>query len=554
MTNSITDDDLQAYLRRIVEAGIFEQGSLRYRLLEHLIQTELDGHGDTLKAYTIGLDVFEKPDTFDPSTDSSVRVGIGRLRTALAMFESSGKADIDLIVDVPVGTYRPTLTRRKTASKASAVAPKAQSKPRRQRRILKGKLIWGGIGFVFGMALLAGAYLWRDTTQDDTIIALEIENFSGSQSLAMQTSSTLRRVLSRSAAITVISDNNVDLVQDNTDLILHGHVNRTLDGTANVSIELTSADSNSVIWAKSTTFVDDALLQSRIEQALGHEVRLRVLETTRETLAARNPRTLPPEQLFIMAMWPMNPTANAVDWDLERIGLMELALEKDPEFGAAHAFLAQKMAYLANIHAPVNTETYRNQALEHVQRARDLSPLDPNVLFRIGQALWHSGQIGASLTAMERVAELNSNHTSARFLKTVIPYTCSPAPDSVLQWAKSFDADLSRDSPTRWLVLTWIALLHTNRSEYTDALQAERRAALISSTPYSFMRHALLLHKTGQTEDAATVIRAQKSQWPEFDPTYFADVTNPRLCSESDESSNLIENYQELAVAMAGKI
>ena len=110
MTNSITNDDVQAYLRRIVEAGIFEQGSLRYRLLEHLIQTELDGHGDTLKAYTIGLDVFEKPDTFDPSTDSSVRVGIGRLRTALAMFESSGKADIDLIVDVPVGTYRPTLT------------------------------------------------------------------------------------------------------------------------------------------------------------------------------------------------------------------------------------------------------------------------------------------------------------------------------------------------------------------------------------------------------------------------------------------------------------
>ena len=554
MTNGITSDDVQAYLRRIVEAGIFENGSLRYRLLDHLIQTELNGNGDSLKAYTIGLDVFDKPDTFDPSTDSSVRVGIGRLRAALALFESSDKADINLIVDVPVGKYRPVLKRRTTVPTAKPATPIVENPQPKPRRFMRGKLIWGGFGFLFGLSVFAGFYLWRDLASDNAAIALEIENFTGDQSLAMQTSSSLRRIFSRNEAITVISDNIADQVTDESDLILNGHVNLTQGGTVEVSVELTSADSNTVLWAKVSSFPDDALLLPRIEQALGHEIRVQVFDATRAELENRDPKSLTPEQLYIMATWRMGTAVNAIDWDLERVRLMRLALEKDPDFGAAHAVLADRMAYLANVHAPSNTQELRAEALAHAQRARELSPLNPDVMFAVGQTFWHSGQTTDSASAMERVIELNDSHIIAKFLSVMIPYTCAPAPDEIVQWALDFDAKLSRESPTRWMIMTWIALLHTNREEYVEALLAEEEAALLIEVPYTFMRRALLLHKLGRIEEAVDVIRAQKRNWPDLNPAYFAEVTNPRLCLENENHPQLIENYRELAAALDGKI
>ena len=554
MSQSITSEDVQSYLDHIVAAGTFEADSLRHRLLRHLITEELAGRGDALKAYSIGVDVFDKPDTFDPSSDSSVRVGIGRLRTAVALFESQDRSDAPLIVDVPVGTYRPKINRRMPPDVAEFEVPQTDIKAARRRKSLIKRMLWGVSGFVVGMLALAAIFFWKDTRSTDTTIALEVENFTGEPGLAEQTSSSLRRALSHSPAIQIISDNSTERVTEETDLILNGTITRTSNGTADVSIELTSADSNSIIWAAAQSFPDDALLQSRIAQSLGSELRVRVFGATKIVLAGRDPKTLTPEQLFMMATWVPGPAQNAVDWELERVRLMGMALEKDPDFGSAHSVMADKLAYLANVYGPSNTDELRRAALIHAQRARELSPLNPDVMFNIAQSLWHSGQIAASAAAMERVVDLNGSHDLARFLSTLIPYTCSAPPDKIVEWAMAFDANLSKDNPIRWLTLTWISWLHTNRAEYEQALHFEMEAALIFEVPYSFMRHAMLLNKLGRTDDAAAIVVAQRNNWPDIDPDHFAQITAPRLCSEDTEHPQLIQNYVELAASLKEKL
>lgn len=553
MTNVISTDDVQAYLQRIVEAGIFEFGSRRYRLLDYLIQTEWDGRGDTLKAYTIGLDVFDKPDTFDPSTDSSIRVAIGRLRTALALFENSGDADIALIVDVPVGTYRPVLKRRRMETAPDPAPTLVTYNPKSPRKVTKGRLIWGATGFLTGIVLIAGLLLWFNARPANTTIALEIDNFRGDRALARQTSTSLRRVLSNNQAITVKSDDTAEQVADETDYILNGHVNRTLDGTVEVSVELVSADTNTILWAKAATFPDDALLQSRIAQIMGDELRIKIFSATKTELAKRDPHTLTPEQLFIMTTWAPGQIASAEEIELERIGLMEIALAKDPDFGSTHSVMASKLAYLANVNGSLDTDELRYQALAHGRRARELSPLNPDVMFNVALSLWHSGHIVASKAAMDRVVDLDQSNTIANFLSVLIPYTCSPPPDEIMEWAVTFEESLARDNPIRWLTLSWISGLHANRAEYEDALRVEEQASFIFEAPYSFMRHAMLLNKLGRTKDAADIVRLQEDNWPGLDPTHFAEVTQPRFCSEAEMYPQLIENYRELAVALDGE-
>jgi len=77
---------------------------------------------------------------------------------------------------------------------------------------------------------------------------------------------------------------------------------------------------------------------------------------------------------------------------------------------------------------------------------------------------------------------------------------------------------------------------------------------LIFEIPYTFMRHAMLLNKLGRPDEAVAIIKRQQANWPDIDPNHFASVTVPRLCSENFEEKRFISNYEELSLAMDGRL
>jgi len=55
--------------------------------LSHIVAATLEGKGGELKEYALGVDVFDRGDSFDPKTDTIVRVQARRLRSKLEAYE-----------------------------------------------------------------------------------------------------------------------------------------------------------------------------------------------------------------------------------------------------------------------------------------------------------------------------------------------------------------------------------------------------------------------------------------------------------------------------------
>jgi len=65
----------------------------------------LRGESEQIKEYSIALDVFGRPDSFDQDTDSIVRVQANRLRKRLAEYYSNEGGHDPLRIAIPIGQY-----------------------------------------------------------------------------------------------------------------------------------------------------------------------------------------------------------------------------------------------------------------------------------------------------------------------------------------------------------------------------------------------------------------------------------------------------------------
>jgi len=82
------------------------------RFLELIVRYALDGEGDRLKEYTLGLEVFERGLRFDPKCDAIVRVEALKLRKKLLeYYRTEGVADL-VTISLPKGSYQPRFDAR----------------------------------------------------------------------------------------------------------------------------------------------------------------------------------------------------------------------------------------------------------------------------------------------------------------------------------------------------------------------------------------------------------------------------------------------------------
>ncbi len=101
-------------LERILASPAFQQSDRLKRFLRFIVLEVIEGRGDQLKEYVIGVQVFGKEESFDPRTDPIVRVQARRLRAKLVHhYREEGRAD-ELIIDLPKGGYAPVFRRRET--------------------------------------------------------------------------------------------------------------------------------------------------------------------------------------------------------------------------------------------------------------------------------------------------------------------------------------------------------------------------------------------------------------------------------------------------------
>jgi TolB-like protein len=100
-------DVVRQELSRILATPAFRNSPLGNRLLTYVVNCALTGDNENLKEYVIGLEVFSRPETFDPRLDSVVRVHASQLRKKLRAYYEVNGANSTLQITIPPGSYKP---------------------------------------------------------------------------------------------------------------------------------------------------------------------------------------------------------------------------------------------------------------------------------------------------------------------------------------------------------------------------------------------------------------------------------------------------------------
>ncbi len=107
LRKAVPEAEVRQQLQRIVESEGFRRSARMERFLMVAAERTLMGHPEELKEYSIGRDVFNRGENYDPRTDSIVRVEAQRLRRKLReYYESLGTNDCVVVEFLP-GSYVP---------------------------------------------------------------------------------------------------------------------------------------------------------------------------------------------------------------------------------------------------------------------------------------------------------------------------------------------------------------------------------------------------------------------------------------------------------------
>ena len=108
-SSSPSADQIREQLDRILDSELFTNKNRPKRFLDYVVTELLQGRENLLKGYTLGVEVFDKDDDFDPQADAIVRVEAGRLRRLLEHFYLEEGVNDPIRISLPKGTYIPLI-------------------------------------------------------------------------------------------------------------------------------------------------------------------------------------------------------------------------------------------------------------------------------------------------------------------------------------------------------------------------------------------------------------------------------------------------------------
>jgi len=152
-------DEIRRALKRILSSKYFAQAPKKQKFLQLICEAHLNGRASEINEYMVGYEVFDRNESYNPSLDPIVRVGAHELRKKLELYyENEGRTD-EILLEIPVGSYMPTFTRR-AQSQAAEITPDAAARhvsPRISIRTWIAILSLAVISLIVTVVILASA-------------------------------------------------------------------------------------------------------------------------------------------------------------------------------------------------------------------------------------------------------------------------------------------------------------------------------------------------------------------------------------------------------------
>jgi hypothetical protein len=143
-----------AQIQRILQSKALRTSEIHRTLLSYLAEKSISGTADGLKEYTVGLDVFAKPDSYDPRQEPTVRMHVARLRQKLSEYYRTEGIDDAILVDLPKGGFKLTFEPREVRPEPVVEQPIATARwGRKEIGLVAGLLLALSLAIYFGMRL-----------------------------------------------------------------------------------------------------------------------------------------------------------------------------------------------------------------------------------------------------------------------------------------------------------------------------------------------------------------------------------------------------------------
>src|SRR3954466_8237266 len=98
---------VRSQLGKILASAAFVNSPRMSRFIKFVVESTLAGAGSRIKEYVIAIEVFDKPETYDPQADSTVRSEASKLRSRLARYYASDGRNDPIVISIPKGSYVP---------------------------------------------------------------------------------------------------------------------------------------------------------------------------------------------------------------------------------------------------------------------------------------------------------------------------------------------------------------------------------------------------------------------------------------------------------------
>ena len=120
--------EIRDQLERIVSSAAFRPCDRLKHFITFVSSQALQGKGDSLKEYAVGVQVFGRETAFDPRTDPVVRVQARRLRARLERYYREEGQQDQIVIDLPKGGYAPVFRRREVEGVPTPQVPASLQK------------------------------------------------------------------------------------------------------------------------------------------------------------------------------------------------------------------------------------------------------------------------------------------------------------------------------------------------------------------------------------------------------------------------------------------
>ena len=553
---------------RIIESGALGSGARLPALLNYVVSKELDGKGDQIKAYSIAIDVLGRPDDFDPSTDSIVRVEFNRLRQGLAHYYAVTDRDAKLRIDIPKGTYRPKFSRSE-----SVAVP--EDKP-----ASSGRTVWIAMGAAAALALAAlivvviflnpfrfsNGFAPVDRhvhAVQLTILPFSTEDADTSESRsAERITDALMNQLTGNSFIDVIIGKrdsysslsealSVVAPKSGDKLVLAGVVRRGIGGQS-VLVGLMNPTDSRLVWSHDYD-LDSPQRRNDVDhvvESIASDLQPPLIVAAKRKLAAMSEDSLNAWELYLLASVSAGDTLSDLALEKHRVALAEHALALQPNMGEAHAALASRLSALIIADPESDTPEMRDKLLYHAGRAERLAPQNPSVFFEVGLSYLRVGEREHAKQLMRRALELDPSLAYARIFSGMFDGICGAASQEMIDAMVRENAKLADSNPVRWLTKGMLARLYLSSGQPQLAYQAQLQVNQVGPNPELIFQYAAILDELGRTDAAAAWLDRWREDWPTLDVDHYANVALPRMCGDTEESLSVRAPYIRLAKAL----